>query len=113
MTPTWEEITPTLIALVQETSGTALENASHELKRMAVLADIASIAMNAHRRPDAPTQEAGEVIKAALSSLREILSYEDDQPAPGTLGAEIYARATQAVNQLDAIAPKPTANKSQ
>lgn len=35
----------------------------------------------------------------AVSILRELLAYEDDRPAEGTKGAEIYARARKLMEQ--------------
>jgi len=48
----------------------------------------------------APERDEAMMYAAApelLNALLSLLSYEDDQPAPGTFGAEVYAAARAAI----------------
>ncbi|MGN5375834.1 hypothetical protein [Sphingomonas hankookensis] len=45
---------------------------------------------------------------ALLTALRDVLAYEDDRPAPGTRGAEIYAAAEAAIAAAEADTFAPT-----
>ncbi|CAH0343682.1 hypothetical protein [Rhizobium sp. CECT 9324] len=103
MTPTWEETVQMLVALIERGDAAGRATAISEMQRMARLADIASIVIGAHRRPDAPSHKGADAIVAALSSWRELLAYDAERPVAGTRGAEIYTRAEEAKAQLDAI----------
>lgn len=102
MTPTWTEIAPVLVHLIEESSAEGRKTASEELMRMARLADMASIILGSKRRPDAPSIPEAEDIKAALDSWAELLAYEEDRPAAGTHGAELYAHGYEVLARMNA-----------
>lgn len=107
LTPTWEETVQTLVALIEGGNADARSTATNELRRMARLADIASIVLGSHRRPDAPKHDSAEAIKAALSSWQELVAYTEDRPPAGTQGAELYAQADAVKARFDAIISQP------
>lgn len=51
------------------------------------------------------SQEIAEAGGNLLATLKAVLTYEDDRPAPGTTGAELYARAEALVARLEASPP--------
>lgn len=72
MTPTWSEILGTLLQVRDHGDAKGRTYATGELQRMAKLADIASIILGAHRRPDAPAIPEADAIAARLAAFDAI-----------------------------------------
>lgn len=81
MTPTWSEILGMLLTGFENGNATGRKIALDELRRMADLADCASIIMGAHRRPDAPEIPEAQAIKARLESMSAIFDADSQARA--------------------------------
>lgn len=79
LTPTWRETLTMLLALIENGDAKGRLTAVEELARMATLADVASIIMGAHRRPDAPAIPEADALLARFAkripSVEEALDW--------------------------------------
>jgi len=72
MTPTWEEMASLFFQLIYRGDATGRKTALNEIRRMGRLADMATIILGGHRRPDAPAIPEADAIKARLDAFAAI-----------------------------------------
>lgn len=99
MTPTWAECVNIFALALERGNASGRDAAMKEIRRMAELADVASVILGAHRRPDAPAIPEADAIRDAARDAAAMLDVYTSPsgrngPNVATRGQAVTAAAT-------------------